>query len=174
VSPVRLKIKGVNEVKDKLRAAQRNLSDMESLWDKVTELMIEIETELFDSEGATAIPVWPPLAASTIERKTRQGLPLVPMIATGALEESLTSKIAGEVSQGRSTLGTFTENVFSWGTDVLYAGYHQDPSFSPEHTDINNPPIRNVVNVTPDLLSRLDETIEDWMGESLREAGFAT
>lgn len=174
---LRLKIVGVKEVRSKLEKMQVALRDFDELWDRVAEMMIDIEEELFSSEGATAIPVWPPLAESTIEKKTRMGLPFpeMPMVATGKLWESLTSHEAGELGQGRSTLGTFTENVFSWGTDVenergqTYAEFHQD---GPHH----NPqlPVRNVINVTPELLARLDRVVEDWLDDALKEAGFGT
>lgn len=169
---LRLKVVGVKELRARLQQAKENLQDWSELWDRITSLMIEVEEELWLSEGATAVPSWPPLADSTIKKKMRAGLPLDPMVETGALRESLTSPFAGEVGQGRSTLGTFTENVFSWGTEVRnrrgqeYAQYHQEgPGHNPKL------PVRNVVNVTPDLLARVNRVAQDWAEDALREAG---
>ena len=129
--------------------------------------MVEETAELFATEGDTAVPPWAPLAPSTVAKKMRMGLPLEPMIETGALLESLLDKDgASRVNQGRSTLGTFTQKTFTWGTDVSYAAYHQE---GPEH----NPhlPVRNVINVTPALVMRIHEAAEDWMRDMVREAG---
>jgi hypothetical protein len=170
---IRLQVTGVAEVKAKAQRLRRNLTDWDELWDRITDVMIEHEEILFATEGATAEPPWPPLAEATLQKKARLGLPLDAMVATERLKESLTSPEAGEVGQGRSTLGTFTQDVFSWGTDVEYAGYHVDPRFAPEHTDPNRPPIRNLVNVTPDLLERVNEAASGWLDDAVREAGFA-
>ena len=158
----------------KLKRLQQELDDMDGLWERLSDVMIEETAILWESEGATAIPPWAPLAESTIEKKTKAGLPLDPMVETGALRESLEDPFeAAMFSQGRTSLGTFATKEFSWGTDVVnergdsYAEYHQE---GVEH----NPalPVRNVVNVTPSLLARVNEAAEDWIEEALAEAGF--
>lgn len=172
MTELRLSLVGVKELRQRLERAKEALQDWDELWDRMTVLMIQVEEELWASEGATASPVWPPLAATTIAKKMRRGLPIAPMVETGRLRDSLTSPFAREVGQGRSTLGTFTESTFTWGTEVrnergqTYAEYHQE---GPHH----NPrlPVRNVINVTPDLVARINRIADDWADDALREAG---
>lgn len=170
---IRLTISGLEQSRAKLKRLKQNLDDFEGLWDRIADVMIRHEEELFATEGATAEPVWPPLAESTIAYKVAHGFPIDAMVRTERLKESLTSPEAGEVSQGRDSLGMFTANVFSWGTDVEYAGYHVDPKYAPEHTDITRPPIRNLVTVTPDLVVEVNRAAEDWLDDAVREAGIA-
>jgi phage gpG-like protein len=170
---IRLQVTGIKELRTKLKRLRDNLNDYEELWDRVAEIMIEHEETLFSTEGATASPPWPPLAPSTVAYKVSQGFPIDAMVRTGALKESLTSPLAGEVGQGRDSLGQFTSNVFSWGTDIPYAGYHVDPRYAPEHTDPDNPPIRNLVTVTPDLLAKINRAAEEWLEDARKEAGIA-
>lgn len=150
-------------LKAKLRKLKDELDEMDGLWDRISDIMVEETHLLWDSEGATAVPPWPPLAEATIEKKTRMGVPLDPMVETGALKESF----FGEFTQGRSSLGTFTSKEFSWGTDVEYAKYHQE---GPEHNDAL--PVRNVVNITPLLLTRVHEAADDWLEDAVRDSGF--
>lgn len=173
---LRLRIVGVKEMRAKLIKLDESLRDEEELWDRIAEIMVEVEQTLFATEGATASPPWPPLQESTIAKKMRQGLPFpeMPMIATGALMESLTTSEALEISQGRSTLGTFTTADFTWGTAVenergeTYAEFHQ------EGLDHNpNLPVRNVINVTPELLARINRACDDFLDDAVREAGMA-
>lgn len=160
----RLELLYANEVKAMLAEFVDNIADYVPLWDDVSEIMVEHEGELFATEG---FGLWPPLAPKTVEYKERHGFPLDPMIRTGILLESLTDPTqAARVEQGRSTLGTFTANAFSWGTEVEYAGYHVD---GPDH----NPdlPIRDLIIVTPGLESRIQRAAEEFADEAARRAG---
>lgn len=154
-------------VREKLERLKANIEDLDPLWDRFADIMVEETAELWATEGDTAVPPWAPLAPSTVAKKMRMGVPLEPMIESGDLLESLLDEgEAARFSQGRSTLGTFTQKTFSWGTDVEYAAYHQE---GPEHNP--NLPVRNVINVTPALLARIDDAAEDWIRDMVREAG---
>lgn len=166
---VRGSIASLREVRARLEAFALKVRDFTPLWQSLTEIMIDHEREWFDTEGNGT---WAPLAPSTLEWKEAHGFPPDPMIRTGALFDSLTSPVAAGFEQGRSTLGTFTEKTFSWGTDVTnrrgqpYPVYHQD---GPEH----NPalPVRNVIEVTPALEARVHEAMDDFIRDAAREAG---
>jgi len=159
----------------RLRRLRSELEDVSGLWERLSEIMVEETVELWATEGAAATPPWAPLSEYTIQKKMRMGIPLDPMVETRNLYESLTDPTeAMEVSQGHSSLGTFTSKEFTWGTEVVnergetYAEFHQE---GPDH----NPklPVRNVVNVTPHLLMRIDEAAEDWIKEAIREVGLS-
>lgn len=170
---VRLDVTNLKQIREKMRKLKADLEDMDPLWERISDIMVEETETLWATEGDTAVPPWPGLAPSTVRRKMKHGLPLDPMVESWALFESLTDPLqAGELGQGKSTLGTFTSKQFSWGTEVTnergdtYAEFHQE---GPDH----NPdlPVRNVINVTPALLTRIDEAAEDWIRDMVWEAG---
>lgn len=167
---LRLEIVGLTDLKNRLGTFARELDDFDDLWDAVAEIMVEHSFETFETEG---FGTWPPLKESTVREKERLGYPPEPMIRSESLLMSLTNPLtAGEFGQGRSTLGTFTAKTFSWGTDVenergqTYAEYHQE---GPLHN--MGLPVRNVIMVTPVLELRIEQAMEDFVEEKLREAG---
>jgi hypothetical protein len=62
----------------------------------IREILLRGHEQQFESKGAFLGTPWPPLAASTVERKIRQGQSSEVLKATGALEEALTGG-AGKV-----------------------------------------------------------------------------
>jgi phage gpG-like protein len=109
-------------------AFQAALLDLEVLWELFKPIMSEIEEQQFDSHGAGA---WPSLSESTLEQKGRGGWPSDPLVRSGDLKNSLTDP-------GRAAQTGPTE--MSYGTDVPYAGYHQDgTSKMPQRQVISDP-----------------------------------
>lgn len=177
---LRLEVRGVRETRERLEALVSELGDMSDLWDRFAGVMVATEEEWFATGGEGT---WPRLAASTERDRFRQGyLLLGPLIRTGALLESLTNpEQAMQIGQGRSTLGTFTRNAMTWGTDVQdergreYAHYHQgtDPVTGEPAGYAPHPPERQVipwplpVHTQAALLSEE----EAWLAEIVRKAG---
>lgn len=190
---LRLEIRGVKEVRAKLGKLRVDLDDWEALWERLSAVMVEVETIQFETEGAEFGPRWDPLAPSTIKDKIRYGFPLDPLIRTDALFESLTDPLqAMDVSQGRSTIGTFTANQMTWGTDVTepdegkgtspdreYAHYHQgvDPVTGELTSYGGRPPERQVIpwdegtGLPITVQQKFTEAEDDWVEEMLRESG---
>lgn len=148
--PLRLEVYDANVSAKLLRFAEE-LGDMESLWERLAGLMVENEEEWFRTHG---MGEWPDLAWSTKRQKLRKGYPEDALIRTGQLFESLTDPLqAMDVGQGRTTMGTYTRNQMTWGTDVLnerdeeYAHYHQgtDPVTGEPVWYGNDPPQRQVI-----------------------------
>lgn len=172
--PLRLDMVGIRGVRERLRRFGDLLDDFGPLWDRYSVIMAEVEAEWFVTKGKGT---WPPLAASTLKQKAtsayksrglRGPFPLDPLIATGKLFRELTSKQAGGVSQGRSTLGTFTEKTFHWGTDDPVAEYHMDgrlsPNFMPRRPPIEWPP-------SPATMARFERANDEFLEEVARESG---
>jgi len=128
-----VEVAGVVDTRERLQALVAGLGDMEDLWARYAEVMVSTETEWFASNGDGT---WPPLASDTVRDKELGGWPPETLVRTGAMLEWLTDPLlAMDVSQGRSTLGTFTESAMTWGTSVAdergrergreYAHFHQ-------------------------------------------------
>ena len=91
-----------------------SLLDLEVLWEAFKPIMSEVERRQFDTHGDGS---WPPLAETTLAQKEAHGWPSDPLVRTGDLKESL-------VDPGRAAdSGPLHMN---YGTDVPYAGFHQD------------------------------------------------
>ncbi len=171
---LRLEITGILESRAKLDRFSHLIRDMNALWDRYAVIMAEVEAQWFATRGKGT---WPPLAKATLAKKLTpsyrsRGIrgPFFggPLIATGKLRDELTSVSAGEVGQGRTTLGTFTRSTFSWGTNDDVAGYHWDgrvrPNFMPRRPPIEWPP-------SPATMARFERANRDFVEEALREAG---
>jgi hypothetical protein len=173
-----LEIAGIVETRDRLAVLVDELGDMEGLWARYAEIMSATEAEWFASNGDG---LWPPLASDTVRDKLANGYPPETLVRTGALLESLTDPAqAMDVSQGRSTLGTFTENAMTWGTSVTdergreYAHYHQH---TVEGTMLpydygDRPPERQVIPfpLPAEVEAEMLAADEDWLAECIRKA----
>lgn len=171
---LRLEVSGAVETRAKLARFTRLIRDFDLLWDRYAAIMAEVEKAWFASKGDGT---WAPLAKSTLAKKVlpsyrsrgKRG-PFYggPLIATGQLHRELTSVTAGEVGQGRSSLGTFTRSTFSWGTDDDVADYHDKgrvkPNFMPARPPIQWPP-------SPSTKAQLERANDDFVEEVLRESG---
>lgn len=176
-----LELVGVKEKQAELGVFVEALGDMEGLWRRYAEIMSATEAEWFASNGDG---MWPPLAEDTLRDKLASGYPPETLVRTGALMESLIDPAqAMDISQGRSTLGTFTESAMTWGTSVAdergreYAHFHQHTL---EGTMIpfdygDRPPERQVIpwplpaSVEAEMLA----ADEDWLGDCIRRSGLA-
>lgn len=133
---------------------RRELLDFTELWERFADVLGDVERERFATAG---FGEWPPLAPSTIREKTRLGFPLIPLVRTGTLERSLTS---------RETAARLTPQSMSWGTDVPYAKYHQgfrDDAGAP--TDPGRPPVRKVIDIRVEDRRRLEASMVGWINE---------
>lgn len=90
--------------------------DLRPAMRKVRDLMVEGHVKNFESQGSFLGQPWPNLSAQTVERKARQGLPLEPMVATGALLRALSG------GTGRRTGATKTSARA--GVSQFYARFH--------------------------------------------------
>lgn len=177
--PLRLEIAGVAQTRAQLEALAVELEDMEGLWDKYAQIMSANEAEWFASEGDG---LWPPLADSTLRYKESHGYPPDTLIRTEALVESLIDPVqAMDVSQGRSTLGTFTSKQMTWGTDVTdrrgreYAHYHQntDPVTGEPAGYPPRPPERQVIPwpLPAAWRAQMEAANEEWLAEAIERSG---
>jgi hypothetical protein len=136
---------------------------MTPLWLDYADVLTRYEMEMFATAGRGA---WPPLAPSTLAWKAAHGYPPDPLIRTGDLMESLTDPArAAHVGQGRTSLGTFTRQAFSWGTDVEYAHFHQDGEGSNPKRELIQWPL------PPDVDAELEAANERYIEGVLRGAG---
>jgi phage gpG-like protein len=68
----------------------------EPAFEAVADLMRQAESEAFSSEGSSSGTAWADLSPETVATKERKGFPPGILIATEALEESLTEQGSGE------------------------------------------------------------------------------
>lgn len=129
-------------------AFRRRLEDLIPLWERFEDELAAIETERFESRGYGE---WPALAASTLAQKAAHGFPLDPLIRTRALYTSLT-----EPAQA----ATKGPQQFSWGTDIPYAGFHQDGT--------DKMPQRKVLEIRTEDRRRLEGVMVGWLNETAR------
>lgn len=89
------------------------------LMESLAEDFMNLETDLFNSAGASQGEAWPPLAASTIERKGHDTI----LVDTEDLKNSLTQRdFEGEAGGMILEVGP---NFIRFGTSMSYAIYHQ-------------------------------------------------
>lgn len=176
-----LEVVGIKEKQAELGALVAQLGDMDGLWARYAEIMAATEAEWFASNGDG---LWPPLAEDTLRDKLRDGWPPDTLIRTGALRDSLIDPgQAMDISQGRSTLGTFTESAMTWGTSVTdergreYAHFHQhtaEGSMIPvDYGD--RPPERQVIPwpLPPEVEAEMFAADESWLEDCIRRSGLS-
>jgi phage gpG-like protein len=93
---------------------QAALLDLEPLWELVKPIAAQVEEDQFSTQGAGE---WAPLAESTLARKEAGGWPSDPLVRTGDLKDSL-------INPGRAADTGPSHMIY--GTDVDYAGFHQE------------------------------------------------
>jgi phage gpG-like protein len=127
---------------------RRKLEDLIPLWTMFKPEMERIEAERFDAEGYG----WAPLAPATLEDRARQGFPPGPILhRTGELRDSL-------VNPARAA--DMTPDTLTWGSDVEYAGYHQDGT--------PRMPQRKVIDIRVEDRRALERQMIRWINEVSR------
>ena len=106
-----------DRVRKKLRDMADRAKDVSPAWHALLTWFGEQNLEQFLNRGARYHTAWPPLAVSTREGKLRQNHPLDPLIRTGDLAQSLTSRPL--------SVEHVTPHEMAGGTDIRYAGFHQ-------------------------------------------------
>lgn len=106
-----------DRVRKQLRDMAARAKDVSPAWQALLTWFGEQNFDQFLTRGARYHTVWPPLAASTQAEKLRQNHPLDPLIRTGDLTRSLTSRPLG--------VEHVTPHEMVGGTDIRYAGFHQ-------------------------------------------------
>lgn len=111
---------------------------------KVRTVFRKSEEQRFERTG----PGWPRLAASTVERKARQGLDPRTLRATGDLYRSLTASRASNQIDAR------LPDEFRFGTTVPYAGYHDTGAGVPK---------RDLIDLSVKERRDIDKAIRDYI-----------
>lgn len=124
------------------------LLDLQSLWSKFEDVMSAIGVERFESEGYGN---WAPLADSTVRQKAAHSWPMNILERTGDLKASLSDP--GRAAQT-------TPQSMTWGTDVPYAGYHQEGT--------PKMPARPVLEIRVEDRRRLEVAQVTWINEVAR------
>src|SRR5262249_31960980 len=115
-----IETKGVGKAVESIASLGHRAGDIRRTGDAVKRVYSQSNARRF------AQSPWVPLAASTIERKRRQGLPLKPLVAKGALMRSLTA------SSGRGQIDKRENDELRFGSRLYYAAWQQGTIFQPE------------------------------------------
>lgn len=180
---VRINVTDVRLAKEQMRELGENVvGDMDDLWDRIANVMVDVSTYWFETEGKGK---WEPLAPSTIAWKQANNKPLDILIRDFNLLDSLTTPEAARIGGYRSTLGTFEPHTFSWGTEVRdehgrqYAHFHQqvDPRTGLPFTVTTSKgdflPQRQVIEwpLGEDTERLIENAMNEWLEDQVREAG---
>lgn len=98
-----------------------NAGNMRPAFDKVHDLILDVEGRQFKTQGGAYSGGWKPLAPATIRRKARKNLDPRILHATLRLRHSLTNEGHADHVYRASADEMFV------GTKVPYAGPHQNP-----------------------------------------------
>lgn len=127
-------------------AFRRELLNFTPLWTLFKPIMHDIEQKRFDEEG----PGWQSLADSTIRQRERLGFGAGPIMQrTRNLMESLVDPNRAAETGPKS---------MSWGTDVSYAGFHQDGGSVP-----GRPPQRVLLEIGVEDRRKLEGAMVTWI-----------
>jgi len=130
-------------------AFRRSLLNLGPLWARFKSEMSAIEEERFSSEGYGE---WDPLADSTLRQRARLGFGPGPILQrTRNLMDSLVDPARAAQTSART---------MSWGTDVSYAGFHQDGG-----SIAGRPPQRVILEVRAEDRRRLETQMVSWINE---------
>lgn len=134
-----IETKGVPETVYALHELGVRAGDVRRVSSTVERVFHESERRIFDRAG----PGWPPLAASTRQRKQREGLSPELLRATDALYESLTGGAGGTE--------LVTRDSFRFGTSVPYARFHEGGEGVPR---------RSLTDLTPNDRKQVTQALE--------------
>lgn len=117
-----VKAKGDDVASRHLTELAKRGEDPRPAFRQVVEDVRGAEADWFGSGGAGT---WPPLAASTLEAKARAGYPSSALVATGALQRSLTIK------RGKGAVRSISKRQLRFGTKLYYGRFHDTGKGSP-------------------------------------------
>lgn len=120
-----LEIFGDKQVDRELLRFRERADDMRPVFTALADDFLNMERAQFRSQGLFGSGGWAPLKQSTVDRKAAAGLDPRILHATLALYQSLTS------SSDQHHVRRVTGDSLVVGTDLLYAGVHQNPVTSP-------------------------------------------
>ncbi len=137
------------------------IRDLTPAWTEIGEdLLGDFAQNMVREGGFFGGGTWPPLAASTIADKQRQGYGMMPMLwRTGELAESLSERNApGNIFDARP-------DSLTVGTSVRYAGFHQYGTSRMLR--------RSIVGISFARRSLIVKRLDDFIREQARAAGLA-
>ena len=73
------------------------VQNLEPVWRQIAKDLMELEAEIFATQGAAIGQPWAPLSPKTVRQKQRKGFPLDPLVRTGRLRASLTDESSNEM-----------------------------------------------------------------------------
>jgi phage gpG-like protein len=114
---LQLEVKDDRRVAAQLQGMGDRARDARPAMKRVRDIMASGVVRAIESKGASIGAAWPELADATKERKKRQGLPAEPLVASGALLNSLRGGARRILRASRSSAVV--------GTRVAYARYHE-------------------------------------------------
>lgn len=129
--------------------------DAAPAFEMIGEQMLEIEKLQFESEGERSGDPWTPLQQTTVDRKAAAGLDPRILHATLALEKSLTTR-------GGDNRFIVTPNMLIFGSELEYAGVHQNPKES------NPLPRRRPIDFTEADKVGFIKTLQAWIMAGMR------
>jgi phage gpG-like protein len=81
------------------------VQNFEPVWRQIAKDLMELEEQIFATQGSVIGKPWAPLSPKTIRQKQRKGFPLEPLVRTGRLRASLTDETSGEMILDIDPLG---------------------------------------------------------------------
>jgi len=79
--------------------------NFEPVWMQIAKDLMELEEQIFATQGSVIGKPWAPLSPKTIRQKQRKGFPLEPLVRTGRLRASLTDESSDEMVLDIDPLG---------------------------------------------------------------------
>jgi len=71
--------------------------NLEPVWRQIAKDLMELEAQIFATQGSVIGKPWAPLSPKTIRQKQRKNFPLEPLVRTGRLRASLTDESSNEM-----------------------------------------------------------------------------
>jgi hypothetical protein len=81
------------------------VQNFEPVWRQIAKDLMELEEQIFATQGSVIGKPWAPLSPKTIRQKQRKGFPLEPLVRTGRLRASLTDESSNEMVLDIDPLG---------------------------------------------------------------------
>ena len=81
------------------------VQNFEPVWRQIAKDLMELEEQIFATQGSVIGRPWAPLSPKTIRQKQRKGFPLEPLVRTGRLKASLTDESSNEMVLDIDPLG---------------------------------------------------------------------